>query len=249
MCLGVGVRASWEDAHVTEHRHEIPMRWADLDSLNHVNNVVYLRHAANARAMVEDLPEGPIGTMDVQFKRPIFLGPDPVVVTTRIDQQQVHQSIGVRGSDLEFASVTTGFGGYLDVPPVHSSGNEAPLALRHSDVDESGQIGAAQVFELFQETRIPYFRAIAPTLTPGDFVVAHIQVRYHRPIWWRAEPLTVRAWMSRVGNSSFSAETQLTDEQGVLASSSADLVGFDAVAQKARQVTDVERAAFTAALG
>ena len=74
---------------MTEYRHEIPMRWADLDSLNHVNNVVYLAYAQNARAVIDGLPQGPIGATTVEFKRPLLLGRRPVVVTTRVEGDQV----------------------------------------------------------------------------------------------------------------------------------------------------------------
>ena len=42
------------------------MRWADLDSLNHVNNVVYLDYAAESRAiLVED-------GSTVEYGQPLF---------------------------------------------------------------------------------------------------------------------------------------------------------------------------------
>lgn len=233
---------------MSEHRHEIPMRWADLDSLNHVNNVVYLRYAAHARAAIDAIPPGPIGAMDVQFTRPILLSSKPVIVTTAVEQQQVHQSIGVHGSPDEYASVSTQFGGLAPEVALHEGGHQAKLSLRTSDIDDDGHVSAAQTFELFQETRIPYFNTVMPWLTPGSFVVAHLQVRYHRPIAWRSEPLTAHAWMSRVGRSSFAAETQLSDGEQVLASSSAVLVGFDASTQRSRPFTEMERESLTSEL-
>lgn len=241
--------APWQDASVTEFRHEIPMRWADLDSLNHVNNVVYLRYAADARAVIDSLPAGRIETMEVQFKRPILLGTASVVVTTQIDRSQVTQSIGVEGSPHEFASVTSVFGGHAPAVPAHEGGYEAELRLRRTDLDASGQVSAAQAFELFQETRIPYFRTVMPWMTPGGFVVAQLQVRYHQPITWRSEPLVARAWMSRVGNASFAAESQLVEGDQVLASSSSILVGFDATTQTSRPFTDIERESLASQLG
>ncbi len=234
---------------MTEFRHEIPMRWADLDSLNHVNNVVYLRYAANARAVIDSLPSGPIGTMDVQFKRPILLGSEPVVVSTKVERHRVSQSIGVEGAAHEFAAVTSEFGGYTAPVAPRDDVYRAELRLRHTDLDAEGQVSPAQTFELFQETRIPYFRTVMPWMTPGGFVVAQLQVRYHQPIVWQAEPLLARAWMSRVGNASFAAETQLISGGQVLASCSSTLVGFDATTQTSRPFTDTERESLAGELG
>lgn len=224
------------------------MRWADLDSLNHVNNVVYLRYAAHARTLIEDLPPGPIGQMAIQFKRPILLGDEPVVVESSVDGSQLRQSIGVAGSADEFATVVTDFGGYADPVDPAEGVHQADLALRRTDLADGGRVPPEQTFELFQETRVPYFRTAMPWMKPGGFVVADVRVRYHRDIVWQAEPLVARAWMSRVGNASFAAETQLTTGDQVLASSSAVLVGFDATTQRSRRFDESELAAMRAQL-
>ena len=56
------------------HEIHIPMRWADLDQLNHVNNVVYVDYAMEARAQLVDdghLDAGlPIRHVRVDFMRP-----------------------------------------------------------------------------------------------------------------------------------------------------------------------------------
>ncbi len=233
---------------MTDFRHEIPMRWADLDSLNHVNNVVYLRYAADARAEIDGLPSGPISSMEIQFKRPILLGTEPVVVTSTVEGDRVSQSISVQGSPHEFATITSRFGGHA--PPVEPQQDvhRAELRLRHTDIDDSGEVSAAQAFELFQETRIPYFTTVMPWMRPGGFVVAQLEVRYHRPIVWQTVPLVARAWMSRVGQGSFAAETQLSSGSEVCASSSAVLVGFDAATQTSRKFGEDELAALRAQL-
>lgn len=233
---------------MTEYRHEIPMRWADLDSLNHVNNVVYLRYAAEARAAIADLPSAPMSSMQIQFKRPILLGPEPVVVTTTVDQSHVTQSIGVEGSPHVFATVASEIGGRAPEVKPQEGVHQAELRLRRTDIADDGEVSAAQVFELFQESRIPYFSTVMPWLSPGGFVVAQLTVRYHQAVAWRTEPLVARAWMSRVCQGSFGAETQLTDGDQVLASSSAVLVGFDAATQRFRNFSEDEREALRAEL-
>ena len=233
---------------MTEFRHEIPMRWADLDTLNHVNNVVYLRYAADARAAIADLPAGPIGQMTVQFKRPILLSRTPVVVTSQVDGFDVLQSIGVSGSSHEFATVASRLGGFLEQVEPHAGGHREEFWLRRTDLDESGEVSPAQVFELFQETRIPFLNDVLVRLSAGGIVVAQIEISYYQPIGWQAEPLTAVSWLSRLGNSSFVVESQLLSGDQVLASSHAVLVGFDASTQSSRQLENAEREQLAAAL-
>lgn len=231
---------------MTDFRHEIPMRWADLDSLNHVNNVVYLAYAANARAVLEGLPADPIRTMHVQFKRPLLLGRKPVVVTSRIEEHGLAQSVGIDGSDAEFATVESQFGDLAPGPEPREDVHVADLAVRHSDLGSGDTVTEAQVFELFQETRVPFIDQVLDRATPGNFVLAQVTAHFHRPIAWRPEPLQARSWVSRVGNASFTIEAQLTDGDGVLARSTAILVGFDASTQRSRPFTDREKATLTA---
>jgi len=244
----VAVPDAWQDARVTEFRHEIPMRWADLDSLNHVNNVVYLRYAENARATLSEVPPGPIGAMRIQFKRPLLLGRQPVVVTSRVEGNQVLQSIGVADSDTEFAAVEVDLGEHAAPEALNEAAQSGSIALRLTDLGGSGHVSEAQVFELFQETRVPFINGVLTRLTPGNFVVASVEARYHRPIEWRPA-LETRTRVARVGNASFVIEAQLGAEGQAFASSSAVLVGFEAAKQASRKFTEEERRSLLAAMG
>jgi len=224
------------------------MRWADLDSLNHVNNVVYLAYAANARAVIDELPEGPIGTMSVEFARPLLLGRKPVVVTTTVKGDEVQQAIGLDGTDTTFATVQSRFGGFAPAPPVREDVHVAPLALRHTDLGSGGTVTNVHAFELFQESRVPYISTVLDNLEPGKFVVASVTVDFHRDIAWHPEPLQARSWIARVGNASYTIQAQLTDGEGVLASSTAVLVGFDLAKQSSRRFSDRERELLAAEL-
>ncbi|MET0467975.1 MAG: thioesterase family protein [Aeromicrobium sp.] len=232
---------------MTEYRHEIPMRWADLDSLNHVNNVVYLKYAENARAAIPQLPQGPIGTMNIQFKRPMLLGSRPVVVTSSVEGNRVLQSIGVADSDAVFATVEVGYDGLAPEEPLDTAAKPGSIALRHTDLDATGVVNEAQVFELFQETRVPFINGLLTRLTPGNFVVANVEARYHRPIPAQAR-LESTARVGRVGNASFTIEAQLGADGRVFASSLAVLVGFDATTQSSRAFSESERESLASAM-
>lgn len=232
---------------MTEYRHEIPMRWADLDSLNHVNNVVYLKYAENARAAIPQLPDGPIGAMSIQFKRPMLLGRRPVVVTSSIEGNRVLQSIGVADSDTVFATIEVTHGALAPEEPLNTAAKPGSIALRRTDLDATGVVNEAQVFELFQETRVPYINGVLTRATPGNFVVANVEARYHRPIPLQAR-LESTARVGRVGNASFTIEAQLGADGQAFASSLAVLVGFDASTQSSRAFTDGERETLAAAM-
>ncbi|MFD1859086.1 acyl-[acyl-carrier-protein] thioesterase [Aeromicrobium camelliae] len=226
-----------------EHRHEIPLRWADLDSLNHVNNVVYLRYAAEARMALVDagvIDDRRTTRMAVEFLRPILLGPRPVVVTSRVEDDQVVHQIGIDGSPHTFARVTTGHDPVGILDPAEGV-DTIPLSLRRLDLDERGVVSPVQIGELLQESRIPYMSALLGE-ERGTVVLAHLDMRVHAAIPWRREPVESRVWIDRLGGSSFTIAAQLCVDGRVAVSSEAVLVGFDATTQRSRALTDVERA-------
>jgi acyl-CoA thioester hydrolase len=233
------------------------MRWADLDSLDHVNNVVYLAYAAEARAaMVDDGVLAPGLTpveMTVRFVRPLRLGRRPVVVAGTVDGDVVVQQValdrdgdGGEGGDGDggrtvFAEVTTRTGKRTSAAP-HGGVPTLPMSLRRDDLDADGHATATKVFELFQETRVLHISSLLGTMRPGRFVVGTSSVTFRDDIAWRTEPLRASAWISRVGNGSFEMRSELSDGDGaVLADSTTVLVGFDPTTQTSKAFDDAER--------
>ncbi|WP_293786840.1 acyl-[acyl-carrier-protein] thioesterase [uncultured Aeromicrobium sp.] len=229
-----------------EHRHEIPLRWADLDSLNHVNNVQYLRYAAEARAELLDggvIEDRRTTRVAVEFVRPIQLGPRPVVVTSRVEDDRLVQQIGIDGASHVLACVTT------DHDPVPTAGpvegvDTIAIFLRRLDLDERGVVSPVQVGELLQESRIPYMTSLMAGQR-GSVVLAHLDMRLHAAIPWRREPVESRVWIDRLGGSSYTIAAQLCVDGRVAVSSEAVLVGFDTTTQRSRPLTEAERAALS----
>ncbi len=224
------------------------MRWADLDSLQHVNNVVYLAYAAEGRAaMVADGALAPGLTpvsMTVRFVRPLRLGRRPVVVASTLDGDDVVQQIAVDGDDGQrtvFAEVTTRTGERVPAD-VHPGVHTLPMSLRRDDLDAAGSATATKVFELFQETRVLHISTLLGTMRPGRFVVGTSSVTFRDDIRWRPEPLQTSAWISRVGNGSFEMRSELSDGARVLADSTTALVGFDPATQTSKAFDEAERA-------
>jgi acyl-CoA thioester hydrolase len=230
--------------------HELPMRWADLDSLNHVNNVVYVDYAAESRALlVEDgLLDSGLGVthMAVRYARPLLLTRHPVLVVSSVDADTVTQQICVDrdGARTVFAKVVTRLGAPAPTPRAEVADEPLPARIRRSDLDSTGVVGPTKTFELFQEGRILYVSNHLAGLSAGQFVVGTVTVDFHEPIIWSRDPYQMRGWISRVGASSVTIEAELSDGDAVLARATTFLVGFDLKAQKSRAFSAEERAVF-----
>lgn len=222
------------------------MRWADLDSLKHVNNVVYLDYAAESRAMLVD--EGVVGAdeavarISVDFLRPLLLSRNPVRVMSRRDGGELVQEIGSAGSDVVFARITTTFGPQPSLDPRQSLLPPYSLRLRRSDLDEAGRVSSTKFFEFFQEARVLLFaRLNGDGSAAGRYVLGHVDVTYGESIGWRREPYVVRSRLSRIGESSMTVEAEIVDGATVHAHATAVLVGFDLASQRSRKLSDEER--------
>lgn len=223
------------------------MRWADLDSLNHVNNVVYLDYAAESRALlVEDGDldaDLPINKISVDFVRPLLLSTRPVRVTSTFESDQLCQEVGGFGSDATFAYVVTTFGPPTTLERGSSTFEPYALKTRRSDSEAGAQASTTKVFEYFQEARVLLFSALRRDDDGASrFVVGHVDVSYGAPIPWRREPYSIRSWISRIGDASLTIEAEIAYDNLLYAHARSVLVGFDMSTQKSRKLDDREKA-------
>jgi acyl-CoA thioester hydrolase len=232
--------------------HELPMRWADLDSLNHVNNVAYVAYAAESRALLEAdgvLAAG-IGVthLSVRYARPLLLTRHPLLIASTIDADTLTQEICTEldGGRPVYATVVTTHGTPSPLPRADVVSEPLPSRIRRGDLGATGVVSPTKTFELFQEGRILFISSHLAQLSAGQFVVGTVSVEFHEPISWRRDPYQMRSWISRVGAASVTIESELSDGDAVLARATSSLVGFDLAAQTSRQFSDEERAAFAA---
>lgn len=226
------------------------MRWADLDSLRHVNNVRYVDYAREAveQLAAEGLIAGdqPVSRMKIDYLRPLKLSREPVRISNELNGTRLVQEICA--GDTVYATVSTDFGAPKPLALASPSGAIHQARLRRTDLGRDGHVAVAKVFELFQEARILHFATLKGEHVAGSFVVATVAVNFVRPIGWRSEPLAIESWVAGVGNSSLRISSCIVDDNGVLAGCDAVLVGFDLATQKSRPFGAAERAALSATI-
>ncbi len=224
------------------------MRWADIDQLNHVNNVVYVDYAMEARAqMVDDglLEAGrPIRCVRVDFTRPMLLSSKPALVRSAIDGDVVTHEIRSPDGSALFSTIVTEHG--RPEPGDDDRGSPFALRVRRGDLGPDGAVTVTHLFELFQEARIQALATIIPHRVAGRFVVGRVELELGEPLPWRSEPYPVQSHISHVSRSSFSSMTRI--DGGRFGSATSTHVGFDLASQASRPLDDDEREALTAAL-
>jgi acyl-CoA thioester hydrolase len=296
----------WEDRWV-RHVYDCPLRWADMDSLGHVNNVVYLDYLQELRVDMlrvhapgpeaADLAEGVVVVRhDLEFVRPLVYRDRPVRVEAWCERvraasfQLGYEVVDPEGPDgdrrvyLRASSVLAPFSFASHRPrrirehereallrydgPVEleSTPPTAPIdrllgddgkahsyscRVRWSDIDAYGHVNNVKYVEYFQEARIAMVSQAVGGAAVGDvrgFVVARMDVDYHRPLEFRTDPVWVRTWVTRVGRSSYELQAAVCDEGTVFATSRSIVVAFDPGTERSRPFNDGERDALESRL-
>jgi acyl-CoA thioester hydrolase len=128
-------------------------------------------------------------------------------------------------------------------PPEAGARHHCPLRVRWSDVDAYGHVNNVKYFEYFQEARIQYMTSL-PREEDGpwsNWVVAHTDVDYRRPIMFRLEPYAVHSWIDHVGGKSAVMVGEIRDGDQVLARSRVVMVAFDRTTQGAGELNPAQR--------
>jgi len=224
------------------------MRWADLDQLNHVYNVVYVDYAMAARAqLVEDghlEPDLPIRQVRVEFVRPLLLSSKPVLVRSSLDGDTLTHEIRSPSGSALFSTVVVEHG--TPQPADDARGLPLEMQVRRSDLGPDGTVALVRLFEILQESRIQTLGRLLLDHSPGLFVIGRVELDLGEPLPWRRDPYPVQAHIAHVGRSSFRSTTRI--DGGRYGSATATMVGYDMANQTSRRLNDGEREALTAAL-
>lgn len=228
------------------HRHELSVRFRDLDAFGHVNNVVYGDYAAEAQAtMVRDgvlEPSRPVRSIELTFRRSLLLGTDPLEVVSRLAGDVLTQDITARVDDdpVVFATAVTTFGtpGALDA---HLAwGQVIATRVRWDDLGPGGTVRPTRLVHVLQEARGAYSRSQGSLLAPGSFVLGGLTVDAGAPLPWRPEPYEARVWVGRIGTKSVTTELVVTSGDAVHLHGRSAMVAIDPDTKRSRALTDAE---------
>lgn len=131
----------------------------------------------------------------------------------------------------------------IPVCPESGARHVYPLSVRWSDVDAYGHVNNVTYFEYFQEARIQYLTTL-PRPEDGrwsNWVVAHTDVDYLRPILFRLEKYAVHSWVDSVGEKSTVLVGEIRDGDTVLARGRVVMVAFDKETQQAGRLNPSQR--------
>lgn len=235
------------------HRHAIIRRWADLDALNHVNNVRYAEWAKDALLAAQRdgyLPGGTLwpATVTVTYLSPVLLSPERIWVETSFGDDRVIRQTITEGSGEERVEHATIVTTLVPEPEAFARPFESdqvyPVLVRRVETASDGRVDYPRMFEYFQEARIFTWWKAAHKVQAGAFVIGRVQLVIGVPLQWRAEAYDSHTWLSRLGRASADLVSQIRDGDRVLAQATATLVGFDLQKQTSRPFVAEERAVY-----
>ncbi|MET7300140.1 thioesterase family protein [Embleya sp. NPDC005575] len=118
--------------------------------------------------------------------------------------------------------------------------------LRWSDMDAYRHINNVQYLRYLEEARVDMMftlgqREGAKSLSEGVVIARH-EIDYKRPLVWRAEPVRVETWVTRIGAARFTLAYQIKDDEQVYATALSVLVPYSLDEQRPRRLTEDERA-------
>lgn len=237
--------------------HEVVMRWGDIDSYRHVNNVRYVDYATEGRDRLVDegllSADHRVASLSVDYLAPLHLTRRPVVVTNDLDGDRLTQEICVdrpEGRQVYCRLVTRL--SPLDVPapvPDVDAVWQHDVAVRLDDLGADGTVTVARAADLVQELRIAHRGHLDNGVGFGPSLVAAAQLEFHGPIRRGVAGQVARSWTSRVGNSSYVLDLEVRLRDQVLLRASSVMVSVDTETQRARPLTDDERSVFVLPAG
>lgn len=121
--------------------------------------------------------------------------------------------------------------------------------LRYADIDQQHHVNNVRMLTFLEDARITLLRWDEGTERVfGDVVVARQEADYLAPLLMRPEPVRVETWVTGMRRASFTLAYEIRDGADthhtgpVYLRARTVLAGFDSATQRARRLTDAERA-------
>lgn len=228
------------------YEHQVSLRWADLDSYHHINNVRYLDYAAEVRQRLAEagvLDCGhTVGSLTINYSQPLHLRAGCVTVRTHIDGNQLQQVMTAGPANTTHANLVTTLGREAAPAPtpVGDYAHAQEVDLRMQDVGPDGCVSIERLADLAQELRIKHRSALDPGRAWGKSVVASVTIESFGDVRREAPGLRASLWVAKVGRSSYVSQCELVDDQHLLMRAVTVMVAFDAEHEKSRPMTQAE---------
>ncbi|GGO81049.1 acyl-CoA thioesterase [Wenjunlia tyrosinilytica] len=117
--------------------------------------------------------------------------------------------------------------------------------LRWSDMDAFGHVNNVVFLRYLEEARIDFMFRLAPgngsKALSGGSVVARHEIDYLKPLVHRHAPVTVEAWITKLGAASMTVAYEIKDEDQVYVRAATVVVPYDLAAGRPRRITPEER--------
>jgi acyl-CoA thioester hydrolase len=124
------------------------------------------------------------------------------------------------------------------------------LQRRFSDLDLLGHVNNVVYGDYLQEARVMMLAELGEaSFANFSQVLARQEIDYRKPLAYRAEPITIDMWITKIGNTSYTFVAQVKDDDGsVAADATGVMVCFDTSTGRSRPIPDSFRSALEAVL-
>ena len=116
--------------------------------------------------------------------------------------------------------------------------------LRWADMDSFGHVNNVEYLRYLEQARVDWMFETAREAGVEKFslgtVVARHEIDYKRPLVYRAEPVRVEIWVTRISHASFDCAYEVRDDV-VYATAKTTLVPYDLAQQRPRRLDRQER--------
>lgn len=118
------------------------------------------------------------------------------------------------------------------------------VPLRWSDMDAYGHVNNVQYLRLLEDARVIGFREWFPSrdLVADGMVVSRHEIEYLRPLVYRAAPIEVEMWVTKISGASFDLGYRVCDPadvgEAVYAVAETGLAAFDLTTNRPVRLSD-----------
>lgn len=230
--------------------HQVPVRWADLDVMRHLNNARFMELAEHSaqlliRGRLWRAPGTPFN-LQATYLAPVSRSGQSLIIRNVIHErtltQDILQDAGagdlVGCAQLVISPAATETSGR---PAADAWSFDHELHSRPADKTDDGTFTLASYFTYAQEARIRLFAELLDSPGVHDFVIAHVSLDVNTPLTWQPEPHPVKSRIGHLGSSSVHVETEFGAGEVIARTV---VVGYDSLAQHSRPLSADERTYF-----